>query len=531
MSDSNKDRIRNFNQNLGLRLSHSPRLKPILSLSPRHCLIFRVWAAIIIISLAGISLEGCYAPPQEQQSMISPIKISYLIQNPLLVTTIEKTDVPNFYESKLNLLGFHDTAIEKSINDSIQKVYADVKDGSLPPYRGIKKKIPEGSELTSGSVSASMSYNYNNVASIVFYGYRNYVTPDQNGVIPKTDEEKSKYSQYVGVTKSLNYDLNTGREITLKDVFTDDVDYIKILNDYIGNLIMNNPIEDEDYYGMAFFGTKLIAPFKGISENQKFYLIQGGIGLILDENNPEFDIGLYPATINIYFQDLGDCIAITKRFYDEAKSPFVSTEPLVKEFMQSGAGQEIAKESSTKVGHIMVFTSERYSENIPKAAKDKIRLLSEIDQNRITKLNADFVDQGQGDSSFEQYVWASKAGPYTNVQRNTSIYGEGKWESSTDTFCFDQDGKEVSLADVFIPGYDYQKLIRKVLQASIDQMPPVKTKTDIDTLMKHLKFFIGNAEINFYTDPIEADVNSRYPISGVVSFKDFGCENMTIFKD
>ena len=491
----------------------------------------RVWATIVTISLAGISLAGCDELPDEQQSIVSPIQIHYLVQNPLVATTIEKSDVKDFYESKLSLLGFRDTNIEKSINDSIQKVYSEVKDGSLPPYRGIKKKIPDGSELTSNSASAGLSYSYNNVASIVFYGYRNYITPDQNGVIPKTEEERAKNSQYVGLTRSLNYDLNTGREITLKEVFTDDADYIKILNDYIGNLIMSNPIEDEDSYGMAFSGAKLIAPFKGISENQAFYLIQGGIVLILDENNPEFATELYPATINIYFQDLGDCIAITKRFYDEARSPFVSTEPLVKEFMQSSMGKEIAKESSSKVGHIMVFSSVRYPEQIPEAAKDKIGLLSEIDQNRINKLNADFVDQGQGDSNFEQYVWANKAGAYTNVQRNTSIYSEGKWESTTDTVCFDQDGRELSLGDLFTSGYDYQKPIRKALQDSIDQMPHLNNKIDLDVLMKHLQFFMGNAEINFYTDPVAADANSRYPISGGVTFKDFGCENMTIFKD
>ena len=90
----------------------------------------RVWATIVTISLAGISLAGCDELPDEQQSIVSPIQIHYLVQNPLVATTIEKSDVKDFYESKLSLLGFSDTNIEKSINDSIQKVYSEVKDGS-----------------------------------------------------------------------------------------------------------------------------------------------------------------------------------------------------------------------------------------------------------------------------------------------------------------------------------------------------------------------------------------------------------------
>lgn len=458
-----------------------------------------------------LSLAGCGAEPATQNQINSPVGISYLIQNPLTVNTIEKSDVPEFYESSISLAGFKDAAIEKAINDEISVLFQEVKEGALPPYRGIKKIIPEKSELTGSTVSTNLSYNYNNVASIVVYGYRNY-----------------ENSQYVGITKALNYDLNTGKQISLKDVFTDDVDYVKLINDHISNMILKNNIEDEDYYGMAFSGARLIAPFKGISENQSFFLIQGGIGLILDENNPEFDIGLYPATINIYFQELGDCIAITERFYDEGQSPFTSNEPIVKEFMQYfSSEQEIVKESNTQIGHIMIFSSYRYPDQIPQEAKDRILALSVIDQDRISRLNAAYV-AGNNDSSFEQHVWAIRAGSYTSVQRNTNNYANGGWESAIDSICFDQDGKELALKDLFVEGFDYENKIRKALTASMAEMS-LKDTYDIDALMQTIQFSIGNSEINIYTDAIKADAMSSYPIYALLTFKDIGCDNMTIF--
>ena len=485
--------------------------------------------SVALILMLILSVTGCSATPGSQSPINSPVKISYLIQNPIVANTTEKTDAPEFYESRISLTGLKDAGIEKGINDEISALFEEVKGGSLPPYRGIKRMIPENSELTGSTVSTNLSYNYNNVASIVVYGYRNYVTPDKTGKVPTVLEERYQYSQYVGITKSLNYDLNTGKQISLKDVFTDDVDYIEILNDYIGNLILRNNVEDEGYYGMAFSGAKLIAPFKGISADQSFFLVQGGLGLILDENNPEFDIGFYPATIIIGFNQLGDSIAITKRFYDEALSPFTSDAPKIKEFIQSYAGQETVKESSSKIGHIMIYSSYRYPDQIPQEVKERILALSVIDQDRIAGLNAAYV-AGNDDGSFEQVVWATKAGPYTSVQRNTNYYANGGWESATDSICFDQEGRELALKELFIAGFDYETSIRKALTDSMTQMS-LRESYSVDTLMQTIQFSIGNSEINIYTDTVKADATSSYPIYAQVTFREFGCENLTLFQE
>ncbi len=500
---------------------------------------FRKFRGILCLFLTGIMIltaTGCAGQSVMGQKINSPVAISYvaisyLVQNQLTATTQEKNDVQDYYEAKITLSGLKDTKVEKAINDAIISTHEEIKSGNLPPYRGIKAKIPSSSELSGNSVSDSLSYNYNNVMSIVIYGYRYYLTPDKKGVIHRNTPDSYEFTQYVGITRALNYDLNTGNEIRLQDIFTDDVDYIKILNDYISKKIQSSPVQEEDYYGPEFSGAKLVAPFKGISDNQHFYLYQGGIGLILDENNPEFEFGLYPATVNINFKELPDCIAITKRFYNEEQSLFTSKAPVVKEFMQGWSGNDVVEEASSQIGHIMVFNSARYPKAIPAQAISKIKKLSVLDQTKIVELDAAFVDNGQGNSSFEQNVWATQAGPYTSVQRNTNYYyNSGSWESQTESFIFDAAGMEVGLKDLFVPGFDYKKPILNALTQSIAQMN-LKSPYTAEQLYEGAQYGLGVSEIYLYTKPVKTDVNSTTPIYGLVLFKDLGSENMTIFQD
>ena len=72
-----------------------------------------------------------------------------------------------------------------------------------------------------------------------------------------------------GITylKSYNYDLLSGKEIKLKDVFKKDVDYKEIVNSFIKDEIEKN----KDIYFSNSEG------FKGISDNQDFYIDNDGI--------------------------------------------------------------------------------------------------------------------------------------------------------------------------------------------------------------------------------------------------------------
>jgi hypothetical protein len=65
------------------------------------------------------------------------------------------------------------------------------------------------------------------------------------------------------IRTSYNYDLNTGKPLSLKDLFKPNVNYTNILNQEIRRIIQQNP--------SAYFKDTL-KNFTGITEDQPFYL-------------------------------------------------------------------------------------------------------------------------------------------------------------------------------------------------------------------------------------------------------------------
>lgn len=66
---------------------------------------------------------------------------------------------------------------------------------------------------------------------------------------------------------SYNYNLINGKKLELSDIFKENIDYKKIVNEYIYYVISQNP----DIYFKGDDG------FKGIKENQSFYIDNDGI--------------------------------------------------------------------------------------------------------------------------------------------------------------------------------------------------------------------------------------------------------------
>jgi len=258
-----------------------------------------------------------------REPLLSPIEIPYLVANPLEIIYAQD-QVKNSHSSTLLINGLTNREIEDKINARLVRLYMEIKTRDLPPYRGIKTKIPANSELVSNDLNVYVSFNYNNVISVVIKNNRSY------------------RSHYVSITETLNLDLNTGEEITLADVFTDDVDHVNLVNDHVSRLIMNSTATEETYgaFDDSYWGgghiLKLVSPFKGILPDQKFHLFQGGISLVFDHNNPEFDTSMFmPVSLPVYFCDTGRNIAVTQRFYAEDKDIFTNSSPPAKEFVQT----------------------------------------------------------------------------------------------------------------------------------------------------------------------------------------------------
>ncbi|MEG0799498.1 MAG: DUF3298 and DUF4163 domain-containing protein [Romboutsia sp.] len=140
--------------------------------------------------------------------------------------------------------------INKDIEDVVFKFRNDIKSASKEYAKGYKE--------------GDMKYKYE-----VFSEYKVAYNKDNTLSIPFTMYEFTGGAHGMTNIKSFNYDLLTGEEILLKDMFKDGVDYKSVLNSYIKDDIDNT--EDKNIYFTGDMG------FKGIGDNQNFYISEDGI--------------------------------------------------------------------------------------------------------------------------------------------------------------------------------------------------------------------------------------------------------------
>ena len=173
--------------------------------------------------------------------------------------------------------------INKTISDDILKFKEEIKVYSKS-YKDEYEKNPNKDEYTKYKYEAytnyEIKYNKNNIISIpvVYYQF----TGGAHGM---------------SELKTYNYDLVKGKEIQLKDLFKEDCRYKDIINKEIQDNIEKN---QQDYF-------KGYDGFKGISENQKFYIEENGIVVYFGQ----YEIAPYSTGIpefKIPWDKISDCL-------------------------------------------------------------------------------------------------------------------------------------------------------------------------------------------------------------------------------
>jgi hypothetical protein len=94
-------------------------------------------------------------------------------------------------------------------------------------------------------------------------------TYNNNGILSTT----LLYQEFINginnfIKTSYNYDLSTGKSLSLKDLFLNNVNYKEVLDSIIRNQLAINP---QDYFPNS------LKNFKGISMDQPFYLDDGNL--------------------------------------------------------------------------------------------------------------------------------------------------------------------------------------------------------------------------------------------------------------
>lgn len=113
---------------------------------------------------------------------------------------------------------------------------------------------PDEKKVYSAFSNFAVTFNKNHLLSVIvnLRGFTNHTLPSYNELY------------------NYNYDLLTGKKITLQDIFNNGVDYIKVITDYVNYKINQN--KDLYFDNVEFF----------ITDDQAFYIEDDGLVVYFD---------------------------------------------------------------------------------------------------------------------------------------------------------------------------------------------------------------------------------------------------------
>ena len=335
-------------------------------------------------------------------------------------------------QSKLN------SAILNTLEQNLKNLETEVKgDASLNPYTNRGE-----------SSSACIIYNCNNVIFVEYYANMDLISKSESAPKQKI--------------KSLGYDLNTGNILELKDLFKQDSNYKKFINDFISLYIINKNYDDPD-------GNLMIGPFKGIREEQSFSFDLSGLRIILDEKNDEFVNRGNQNSITIPLKTVGPNLAIFDRYYQEKTNLF--QKKTVKKLLPN--------QVEFKANNLIQESKGKYSIYVEKGE------FINLENEETKKLLNDFVMDSQDTEGFKARAEASKENWYGSLGHNINLVmnsggflsvmvqdyqnEKGREQELRRYLNYDlENNKIIKLKNIFSPSFDYKKAISAILTSNPD---------------------------------------------------------------
>ena len=443
--------------------------------------------------------DELFKDPQGK-SITSPVNIPYVFGNPIEV--ISSSDSRN---TRIEIRGLKNKVIENKINQEITEKFEMLSNyrnaQNLPPYRGIYARIPAENIAVDYNVYSYVSYNFNNVLSISFSGYYNFN-------IKGTDE-------YVTVSDSLNYDLTTGKQLTVSDLLTNDVNTKQALSDPL-SIIIKKSMDSTDVYVWDRFPIDLVAPFKGIKGNQAFYLTNSGISFIFDYRNPEFNSRFQSIQLQVSYNQLVPFISFTERFITDQD---IYEKPIRHaEFLDLSENMMREKDQTLNYRGVKVYTSEFISADVPQFYLDKLP--------KLLPLLYELIDENLDELVFEDAygnISADIIGEYVSAIIYYSIYTDQIIYREL-YITYNGDGEILTLDDLFVDGYFY----RDVLWAQLLETYSGYSTYDKESILDSASFSIHHSGLNISLK-VPSEDNPSGSISLYVPYSVFGMENLTLF--
>lgn len=444
------------------------------------------------------------------KAIYAPVEIPYVIDNPIDIITINVSNANNNKQEYFQVSGLVDQDVEDSINKAIKELFDSMvpytTGEKLAPYRGIQSSLQPNYKVESSTISVIPQFNSNNVLSVVAYVWGTYYNSTNDYV-------------YFSVVESLNFDLNTGEEFLIEDLFTNDVDGLAIINYAIINEIERTRLfTNSDYY--EYTSLPLAAPFKGISNNQKFFLTYDGINIVIDHNNPEFDVGFYYNTVLVPFYSADGNIAITERFYDENNSIFTN-EANSKRFLRDNPNENRSSNNYNKSG-IEWYVSTSSPNNLNE------KIINIMDDIRVEQEELVFLLSQDTTISFvEQNIYTYRIGKFINISSLLMISGANDSVWQQNNYVYSESGEPIGLEDIFVEGYDYSTLINKAIDKAIKDYG-YPERFDSEDIFENLMFTLNDTHISFITQPQKWYSNSTQ-LYFTITYEEVGFKNLKIF--
>ena len=114
------------------------------------------------------------------------------------------------------------------------------------------------------------------------------------------------------------------------------------------------------------------------------------------------------------------------------------------------------------------------------------------------------------------------------VSRNTSLYFGSYWRNQVENFCFDGEGNEIGLADLFVSDYNYRDIVLAGLKKALLERTDL-SGIQAEDLMEGIQFSLNISDIGFTTTPLQGMDDSEAPVYFSITFEEFGCRHLTIF--
>lgn len=377
-------------------------------------------------------------------SVSQPDKRDYWIYNKMEVDWNQNGDetLSNGVKVSWNAYEYHglkDKVVEDKINLAI-KVMVDkfktyCEPDALPAYPGLFKQYPKvGMQIKTISISTGDWFNYDNLLSIG-------VTATIDTQYPSTYQDQNGDFSYT-VTKT--FDLNTGDEIHLSDLFVSRTDYVNLLNEFV---LMDavgktdpNPTCYEHWY-------QYNGGFTGIRGDINFAISPDSLILFFDQSYPEFFDEFTTTTVGIPFEKLKNVLAFQQRFASKTNL-FTDTkiEKRTNYLFPNNTVINVVTKDQTEISTVITTNTELSDFYVKLRAK--IMVADQL-----------LIDQAVKDKKKSVYYEfdAQPAGPYMNIFSQLSISGDDT--SKIVRVTYKPDGSIFTFADAFKPGSDYKSEI------------------------------------------------------------------------